>query len=58
MAGIPTKEYERYKEMIEIICEKGDKDALKRLYTEIEALYGRCDDLKQLDKYNHKWSIL
>ena len=59
MASIPSKEYDRYKEMIQIICEKRDKDSLKRLYTEIQALYGsNCDDLRMLDKYNHKWNIL
>ena len=59
MASIPTDEYYKYREMIQIIVEHGDKEALERLYRESQALYGRdCDDLRRLDSYNHKWRIL
>ena len=60
MASIPTNEYYKYREMIQIICDRGDKEALERLYREIQALYGRdCDDLRRLDSlYNSKWRIL
>lgn len=59
MASIPTNKYYEYREMIETICKHGDKEAMERLYREIIALYGRdCDDLRQLDKYNTRWTIL
>ena len=59
MASIPRDQYYEYRDMIKTICDHGDKEAMERLYREIQALYGRdCDDLRQLDKYNTKWSIL
>ncbi|MBQ2061631.1 MAG: hypothetical protein II458_03050 [Oscillospiraceae bacterium] len=60
MASIPTNEYYKYRDMIQDICKYGTKDALERLYREIQALYGRdCEDLRTLDSfYNSKWRIL
>ena len=60
MASIPRDEYYKYREMIQTICDHGDKEALERLYREIQALYGRdCEDLRTLDEfYNRKWRIL
>lgn len=59
MSSIPANEYYKYREMIEVICKKGEKEDLERLYREIQALYGRdCDDLRQLDSYNTRWRIL
>ena len=59
MSSIPRDEYYNYRDMIETICERGTEDDLRRLYREIQALYGRdCDDLRMLDSYNRKWKIL
>ncbi len=59
MSGIPRDEYYKYREMIEVICDRGTKEDLERLYREIQALYGKdCDDLRMLDSYNRKWTIL
>ena len=41
MSSIPANEYYKYREMIEVICKKGEKEDLERLYREIQALYGR-----------------
>lgn len=57
--SMSTSDYYKYREMIETICERGDRDAMERLYREIQALYGSdCDELRQLDRYNTKWRIL
>lgn len=59
MSGIPRDEYYKYREMIEVICDRGTKEDLERLYREIQTLYGKdCDDLRMLDSYNRKWTIL
>ena len=57
--SIPRDDYYEYRDMIQRIVDRGNKEALEDLYKEIRAKYGMDDDLKQLDKmYNSKWSIL
>ena len=57
--SIPTKDYNEYREMIQRICDHGTKEALEDLYKEIQARYGRDEDLKRLDSmYNDRWRIL
>lgn len=45
-----SRDYDHYKEMIQIYVAQKDKDALKALYAEIQKNYGYCEELREFER--------
>ncbi|WP_026522511.1 hypothetical protein [Butyrivibrio sp. VCB2001] len=56
--GMSNDEYNNYKRRIQDCYYHGTREDCERIYSEIIARYGYCDDLYDLDKYQGHWTIL